>query len=87
MASEKHSISFYGLSTCIHCRHCREYLEEKHVPFDLHYIDLAEGEERANLLEKVRKFNPRLSFPTVIIDGDTVVVGFKPEELDKLLGS
>lgn len=82
---DMHSVEFYGLSTCIHCRHCREFLEKNNISFDAHYIDLAEGQERERLLEQVRKYNPRISFPTVVIDDETIIVGFQPEALANAL--
>ncbi|MCL1939840.1 MAG: glutaredoxin family protein [Desulfovibrionaceae bacterium] len=85
MASTDHSVTFYGLSTCIHCKHCREFLEQNNVPFELHYVDLAEGQEREELLEAVRGVNPQISFPTVVIDGKKIIVGFQPEALSKAL--
>jgi hypothetical protein len=48
-------------------------------------VDLLEGDERQAILEDVRKFNPKCSFPTIII-GDTVIVGFKEEEIKEALG-
>lgn len=81
-----HTVVFYGLSTCIHCRHAREFLEEHHVPFELHYVDLAEGEERAELLAKVREYNPSISFPTIVVDGSECIVGFRPEAMTEALG-
>ena len=85
MASN-HTVEFFGLSTCIHCKHAREFLEENHVAFDLHYVDKAEGSERKELLEKVRGYNPSISFPTIVIDSGTVIVGFQPEALSEALG-
>lgn len=86
MASHSHNCVFYGLSTCIHCKHAREFLEDNNVPFELHYVDLAEGNERVKLLEEVREYNPNVSFPTIVIDSDTVIVGFQREELQEALG-
>lgn len=80
-----HNVTFYGLSTCIHCRHAREFLEQHHIPFDMHYVDLAEGQERDELILKVKQFNPRLSFPTIVIDDDKTIVGFQPEALTEAL--
>jgi glutaredoxin len=48
-------------------------------------VDLLEGDERQAILEDVRKFNPKCSFPTIII-GDKVIVGFKEEEIKEALG-
>lgn len=81
------SIKFYGLSTCIHCKHAREFLEEKKVVFDPCYVDLLQGDERAGALDAIRSHNKSLSFPTIIIgDGARVVVGYRPEELAEALG-
>lgn len=86
MASHNHSCVFYGLSTCIHCRHAREFLEKNNVEFELHYVDKAEGQERVKLLEAVREYNPNVSFPTIVIDGAKVIIGFQPETLAADLG-
>jgi glutaredoxin len=48
-------------------------------------VDLLKGEERQAILEDVKKFNPKCSFPTIII-GDKVIVGFKEEEIKEALG-
>jgi hypothetical protein len=37
------------------------------------------------IIEDVKKFNPRCSFPTIII-GETVVVGYKEKEIKEALG-
>ena len=86
MPAEEHIVTLYSLTTCIHCRHVREFLEKNHVPFAEHYLDLAEGEERNTLVNEVRSFNPAITFPTIVIDGATVVVGFQREVLTRNLG-
>jgi hypothetical protein len=48
-------------------------------------VDLLHGEERAVILDDVKKFNPRCSFPTIII-GEKVIVGYKEEEIRDALG-
>jgi hypothetical protein len=45
-----------------------------------------EGEEKQQAIDIVRKWNPRRSFPTVIIDDAKSVAGFKPELLKEALG-
>lgn len=66
MSADK-KIVFYGLSTCPYCRRAKEYLEEHKIPFELHYVDLLEGEDRSQAVEIVRGYNPALSFPTLVI--------------------
>lgn len=48
-------------------------------------MDLLEGERREEIINEVRKYNPDLSFPTILI-GDKVIVGFKEKEIEEALG-
>lgn len=75
----------YTLSTCSHCKATKKFLDECKVEYQFTDVDLLEGEERAAILEDVKKFNPRCSFPTIII-GDKVIVGYKEEEIKEALG-
>lgn len=80
------SVLIYALSTCIHCRNTRAFLDEEKVEYEAVEVDQTFGEEREKVLDEVRKFNPELSFPTVVIDGgEKVIVGFKRDELKEAL--
>jgi hypothetical protein len=48
-------------------------------------VDKLEGEERKAIIEDIKKFNPRCSFPTIII-GETVIVGYKEKDIKEALG-
>ncbi len=78
-------IKIFSLSTCGHCKSTKKLLNDCTVKYDFVDIDLLEGEERKAILEDVKKFNPRCSFPTVII-GDVVIVGYKEDEIKEALG-
>lgn len=82
------SIILYALSTCIHCRHTREFLEQNQIDFDCIYVDELKGEARQDVLEKVREVNPRMSFPTMIIGPQqAIVVGFNAEAIKEALSA
>ncbi|MFL7793148.1 MAG: glutaredoxin family protein [Anaerolineae bacterium] len=83
---DEHQITFYGLSTCIWCRKTRQFLEEQGVKFDYVYLDLLHGEEREDMKEQVRRWNSAVSFPTIVIDNEQSVTGFKPDKLKETLG-
>jgi glutaredoxin len=55
------------------------------VKYEFTDVDLVDDAERMAILEDLRKWNPRCSFPTIII-GDTVIVGFVEEEIREALG-
>lgn len=77
-------VKVYALSTCMHCKHAKEYLEENHIPFDCIHVDFLSGEERTQVMDIVRKLNPAMSFPTIVI-GDKVIVGFRREEIEQAI--
>ena len=81
---DEKKIFIYTLSTCSHCRRTKEFLQEQGFEYDHVDVDLTQGDERSNLIDDVKKYNPRCTFPTVII-GETVIVGFKEEEIRKAL--
>jgi len=78
-------VKMYTLSTCSHCKATKRLLDDCRVEYDFTDVDLLEGEERAAILEDVRKLNPQCSFPTIII-GDKVIVGYKEDEIKEALG-
>lgn len=80
-----HRVLFYGLSTCIWCKRTRQFLEENDVAFDVIYVDLLEGAERDAAIEEVRRWNPATSFPTLIIDNERSIIGYRPREMKEAL--
>ena len=81
----KETVKIFSLSTCSHCKATKRFLSECEVKYEFDDVDLLQGEERAAILEEVRKWNPRCSFPTIII-GEKVIVGFKENEIKEALG-
>jgi glutaredoxin-like protein NrdH len=79
------SVKLYTLSTCIHCKAAKKFLEDCGVKYDFQDVDLCSGEEQSALLEELRKFNPGCTFPTIII-GNKIIVGFREEMVREALG-
>jgi glutaredoxin len=75
----------YTLSTCSHCKSTKKFLNDCKVQYEATDVDLLDGEERVAILEDVKKWNPRCSFPTIII-GDKVIVGYREDEIKEALG-
>ena len=81
----KGKIMLYALSTCGWCRKTKELLNELGVEYEYIYVDLLEDEDEDTAMDEVKKWNPRLSFPTLVI-GDRCIVGFKEDEIREVLG-
>jgi glutaredoxin-like protein NrdH len=78
-------VKVFSLSTCSHCKSTKKLLNECTVKYEFVDVDLLEGDERKAILEDIKKFNPKCSFPTIII-GDKVIVGYKENEIKEALG-
>jgi glutaredoxin len=85
MKEMSESVKVYSLSSCSHCKAAKKFLGECTIKYDFVDVDTLQGDERAAILQDVKKFNPRCSFPTIII-GEKVIVGYKEEEIKEALG-
>ncbi len=78
-------IKVFSLSTCSHCKSVKKLLSDCTVKYEFVDVDILEGDERKAILEDVKKFNPKCSFPTIII-GEKVIVGYKEDKIKEALG-
>jgi glutaredoxin-like protein NrdH len=79
--TKKGDITLYTLSTCGWCKKTKGLLNELNV--DYHYVDVdlladADKEEAVN---QIRQWNPACSFPTLVINNNSCIIGFKEEEI------
>lgn len=78
--NDKGKIILYALSTCQWCRMTKDLLANLGVKYDYVYVDLLKGKEREEAVNEVKKFNPSISFPTLVI-GDKAIVGFREKDI------
>ena len=77
-------IKLYALTTCIHCKDTKEFLDKCGVDYDCVHVDKLEGDERRRMIEEIKKTNPGCAFPMLLI-GSKVIIGFKREEIKEAL--
>ncbi len=77
-------IKVFALSTCIHCRNAKKYLDECGVKYNCVHVDELTGEDRKQVVQEIKKHNPSVSFPTIVFK-DTVVVGYHKDKIDEAL--
>ena len=80
-----HKVKLYALSTCVWCKKTKQFLDDNGVVYDCVFVDKLDREQRKEIGAEVRKWNPSESFPTVVVDDQTVVVGYKVEQLREVL--
>ena len=82
----KGKIMLYALSTCGWCRKTKEFLNKLGVEYSYIFVDLLEENDKDKTIEEIKKWNPRCSFPTIVINDRDTIVGFKEEEIKEALG-
>ncbi|WP_440949071.1 glutaredoxin family protein [Methanosphaerula subterraneus] len=82
---DKGSVMLYALSTCGWCAKTRDLLKSLGVKFSYLYVDKVAQDEQEQVVREIERFNPHLSFPTLVIGNDHVIVGFREDEIRKEL--
>jgi glutaredoxin len=82
----KGKIILYALSTCGWCKKTKEFLKKLGVEYSYIYVDLLDDDEQESIIEEIKKYNPRRSFPTIIINDKDCIIGYKEKEIRKALG-
>lgn len=78
------TVTLYGLTSCTHCKETRSFLADRGVSFECIYVDLLIGDERSEALRELKRLNPEVTFPTVVV-GERVIVGFKRDRIESAL--
>lgn len=76
---QNHKVTVYSTETCPYCHMAKDYLKNKGVEF----TDYNVGADEQKAMEMVQK-SGQMGVPVIDIDG-TILVGFRPNEFDKLL--
>ena len=83
---DKGDVMLYAISTCVWCKKTKRLLNQLGVKYDYIFVDLLEGEDKKNVEKEVEKYNPRCSFPTLVINESDCIVGYKEDQIREALG-
>jgi glutaredoxin len=81
----KGKIMLYALSTCGWCRKTKDFLSKLGVEYSYIFVDEVDDNDREKIMEDVGKWNPRRSFPTVVINDEKCIVGYREDEIKEAL--
>jgi glutaredoxin-like protein NrdH len=79
--ADKGKIVLYGLSTCMWCRMAKDTLKDLGVAYSFLDIDLLEPAEKERAKQEIKKWNPQVSYPTIVIDDRDCISGFDEDEI------
>lgn len=77
-------IKLYALSTCIHCKDTKKYLDKCGIDYDCVFVDELDKESREQLINEIRPQNPACAFPMLLV-GSKVIIGFKEDAIKEAL--
>ena len=81
----KGQVLLYALSTCGWCRKTKGLLNELGVEYQYVDVDGLAGMERETAVEEIKRWNPQSSFPTLVINNDSCIVGFDEGKIRRIL--
>jgi glutaredoxin-like protein NrdH len=84
--TDKGRVMLYALSTCIHCKKTKEFLNELGIAYDYLFVDQLSRSEMDEVIKEMEQYNPHCSFPTLVINGKKTVVGSRIDEIREALG-
>ena len=79
-------ILIYTLSTCVWCKKTKRLLNDMGVEYYYIDVDLLQGEEKQKVVEEQRRWNPRGSYPTIVINDRNVITSYDKREIMEVLG-
>ncbi len=84
---DKGDVLLYALSTCVWCKKTRKLLDEIGVEYNLIEVDLIDDIDGKKCVQKeISRWNPDVSFPTIVINNEECICGYDEEKIKEMLG-
>ena len=82
----QHKVVLYALSTCAWCKMTKQFLKDNDIEFEYVNVDLCEEEDKQKIRQHIQSKGGPLSYPTVIVDDNVLIIGFRKDKLKEALG-
>jgi len=84
--NSKHKVLVYALSTCVWCKMTKQFLKDNDVEYEYINVDLCDEEGKVKIRQHIQSKGGNLSYPTIIIDDNILITGFRKDKLKEALG-
>jgi glutaredoxin len=81
-----HKVLVYALSTCVWCKMTKQFLKDNGIEFEYVNVDLCDEEDKVKIRQHIQNKGGNLSYPTIIIDDNILITGFRKDKLKEALG-
>jgi len=82
----QHKVVLYALSTCAWCRMTKQFLKDNDIEYEYIDVDLCQEEDKQKVRDHIRSKGGPLSYPTIIVDDNVLITGFRTDKLQEALG-
>lgn len=83
--TDRGRVLLFALSTCVWCRMTKRLLNDLGVAYEYIDVDRVERKLRREVLQELRRWNPKLSYPTLVLGERKAIVGLQEDEIRKAL--
>ena len=84
--NSKHKVIVYALSTCAWCKMTKQYLKDNDVEYEYVDVDLSNDADKGKIRAYILSKGGSLSYPTIIVDGNVLITGFRKDKFKEILG-
>lgn len=81
-----HKVLLYALSTCAWCKMTKQYLKDNGIEYEYVDVDLCDEKDKEKIRQHILSKGGALSYPTIIIDDNILVTGFRKDKFKEILG-
>ena len=81
----QHKVVLYALSTCAWCRMTKQFLKDQDIEYEYIDVDLCEEEDKQKIRDHIQSKGGPLSYPTIIVDDNMLITGFRTDKLREAL--
>jgi len=81
-----HKVLVYALSTCVWCKMTKQFLKDNDVEYEYVDVDLCDEKDKVKIRQHIQSKGGDLSYPTIIIDDNILITGFRKDKLKEALG-
>jgi len=83
--NSKHKVLMYAISTCAWCKMTKRFLKDNDVEYEYVDVDLTSDEDHEKIREEIVSRGAEPSYPTIIVDGKTVITGLRKDQIKEAL--
>jgi len=84
--NNQHRVLLYAISTCAWCKKAKDFLNNNNVEYEYVDVDLCGNKDREEIRKDILKRKGRFSYPMIIVDDKTLIIGYHEDKIREALG-